>query len=229
MNILLLFLYCFVSTMAVSDKVMTAPIFGLSYGQINALWWKQVKGIDRDENPLLDDNGEHCDVAQAGPLWFLHGTFSPSKSATRQCTIPCDKYLVIPLCNVLADTSPGLDEDGDMVPFYEIETLEEELEQATKAWCLDNQDLQVTVDGVPLCDADLRYARARSYEPFPIFYPSDNLSHYFGVPTPAGIYEGMADGYYVILKPLTPGVHDVSFSAGFYSVIYTLTVESCNP
>jgi len=215
--------------MSVSNKVMTEPIFGLSYGQINALWWKQVKGIERSQNPLLDDEGVHCDVAQTGPLWLLHGTFSPSKSAIRDCTIPCNKSLVIPLCNVLADTSPGLDEDGNMVPFYEIEQLKVELQEATQAWCIENTKLEVSIDDVPLCASDLKYARAQAYEPFPVFYPSDNLSHYFGIPTTAGIYEGVADGYYVILKPLTPGEHVVSFSAGFYRVQYILTVESCNP
>jgi len=136
---------------------------------------------------------------------------------------------VIPLCNVLADTSPGLDEDGNMVPFYEIEQLKEELEEATKAWCIDNTELEVKIDNVTLCDSDLKYARAQAYEPFPVFYPADNLSHFFGIPTAAGIYEGVADGYYVILKPLSPGEHVVSFSAGFYSVQYFLTIESCNP
>ena len=77
-------------------------------------------------------------------------------------------------------------------------------------------DLSATVDG-----AAARMVRAHSAV-FPLVLPEDNV---FGAP--AGHYQEVADGYWVLLDPLSPGEHTIHFAAaGFLDVTYHLTVEA---
>src|ERR1051325_2933921 len=71
--------------------------YGHSYGEWAALWWQWVLAIPADENPLTDTTGEFCDVGQAGPVWFLAGTFG--SSVERSCTIPAGKAIFVPVHN----------------------------------------------------------------------------------------------------------------------------------
>jgi hypothetical protein len=51
---------------------------------------------------------------------------------------------------------------------------------------------------------------------FNLTFPVNNI---FGIPT--GSTQSVADGYYVFLKPLSPGKHDISFKG--VEVQYTTT------
>ena len=73
---------------------ITAPPAALT-----ARWWQWVISIGQSENPLLDPTGADCAVGQEGPVWFLGGTFGGP--ATRSCTVPAGKALLIPVLNVL--------------------------------------------------------------------------------------------------------------------------------
>ena len=76
-------------------------------GILTAEYWQWVTEIPREINPLLDETGDNCDVNQQGPVWFLVGTPGDTEdgnlitgSAERECTIPEEKKILIPIINV---------------------------------------------------------------------------------------------------------------------------------
>ena len=85
-------------------------------GILTAEFWQWVTEIPREINPLLDKTGDNCDVNQQGPVWFLVGTPGDTQagnlttgSAERDCIIPEEKKILIPIINVacleLTDTN----------------------------------------------------------------------------------------------------------------------------
>jgi len=211
-----------------SDNLQALPWKGTTYTDLNILWWSHVKGTEVDKNPLFDETGALCTQAQAGPFWYLFGSWTPTSSAIRSCTIPCGKNLVIPLCNFLSDTSyPGVNGEGDLQYHYNVHDFQNQMRQDVEATCLLSGQLQVSLDGVTFSTEDILFGRAEAYDPFDIFYPVNSADVYFGSPIKAGMYKGVADGIYVVLKPLSPGAHTLFFTAGFYEVTYNLNIESC--
>jgi len=51
-------------------------------------------------NPALDTTGAHCAEGQAGPVWFLAGTFG-GDPVTSHCIVSAGKALFFPLATVL--------------------------------------------------------------------------------------------------------------------------------
>jgi len=115
--------------------------YGLTYGEWSAKWWQWAFSMPEPLNPLVDDTGRNCANNQTEPVWFLAGT--GGGAVTRECTIPSDKGILIPIINIACDsaTEPTLD-------------TEEELRSCAKA----DQDLviakQITVDGINIGNLD---------------------------------------------------------------------------
>lgn len=190
---------------------------GLSYGERSAEWWKWLDGIPKDRNPAADKTGAFCSENQnaTGPVWFLAGTWGSKEE--RNCTVPFGKSMLVSPIEMLCSTAEhGL-------------TSEEEMRKCAK----QDQDkvnlVRVTVDGVDVPDVtDYRVQSPL----FNLSLPEDNT---IGVPaqeTPA-----VSDGYFVLLKPLSRGEHEIRSTGpladvtvqgtqNFASdVIYHITVE----
>src|SRR5947207_2234166 len=69
--------------------------FDRSFPQWSAEWWQYVYSIPMPDNPVLDNTGTNCALAQHGPVWFLFGSFSPTP-VLRTCSIPEDRALFFP-------------------------------------------------------------------------------------------------------------------------------------
>ena len=166
--------------------------YGLTYGEWSAKWWQWALPIPADKNPINDKTGQYCDLNQSGPVWFLAGT--SGFPAERTCTIPEGKAILFPVVNG----------QGSYVENPLIKT-ESELRALGKS-AIDQVTLvEATVDGVKL--DDLKNYRVQS----PLFnftYPENNLG---GVPS--GPSQAVADGYWVMLHPLTAGEHTIQFKA----------------
>jgi hypothetical protein len=164
--------------------------YGLSYGEWSAEWWRWLDGIPEDRNPAADTTGAFCTEKQnaSSPVWFLAGTWGSKEE--RSCTIPSGKSLLISpidmLCT-LADT-PGV-------------KTEEDMRQCAK----EDQDkvnlVSVTVDGFEIPGM----SEYRFQSPlFNLTLPENNA---LGVP--AQETQGVSDGYFVMLKPLPKGEHEI--------------------
>lgn len=166
--------------------------YGLTYGEWTAKWWQWAYLMPEANNPLVDDTGKNCASNQTGPVWFLAGT--GGGAVTRECTIPSDKAILIPIINVVCDSAldPSLD-------------TEEELRECAKA----DQDMVIakenTVDEVNIGNLD----SYRFQSPlFNLTYPENNIA---GVAPQTA--KAVSDGFWILLEPLSPGSHEIHFKA----------------
>jgi hypothetical protein len=153
--------------------------YGLTYNDWTAKWWQWALSIPKDSNPGGDTTGKDCALKQNGPVWFLSGTFGGA--ATRTCTIPAGKAIMLPLINAECDylAKPNL-------------KTEQQLLACAKSENEGITGLDATVDGVKT--QGLQNYRVQS----PLFnftYPANNING-----APVGSTQGVSDGYWVLLK-----------------------------
>jgi hypothetical protein len=180
--------------------VAAPPQVKKSPPSLTALWWQTFLSISG--NPL-----DRCDLGTREVV-FLAGT--TGGTATRSCTIPVGTSILVPLINVECSTAEG---NGDTPA---------ELRACARGIADQFTDLSLTIDGVAI--ADLQRFRVHS----PVFQFTAAEGNVFGVP--AGTTRSVADGYWVLIRPLSPGTHTISFGGAFPPggfttfVTYTLTV-----
>jgi hypothetical protein len=169
---------------------------------LTAAWWQTFLSISGD--PL-----SRCDLGRDHVV-YLAGT--TGGTATRSCTIPAGNSILVPLINNECSTAEG----NGKTPA--------DLRACAEGVANDFTGLSLTVDGVPI--PDLLNFRVQS-APFAFNAAAGNV---FGVP--AGGSLSVADGYWALIGPLSPGAHTVSFGGSYppgpftTSAIYNLTVTS---
>ena len=171
----------------------SAP-FDIPMREWTAQWWQFIMSIPADINPITDEIGSRCMYGQRGPVWFIAGNFGGTASpSTRGCAIPEGKAIFVPVLNVLDVNVPelsGVDQSANDL-------------RAETAPCLDNAtQLVVEVDGQPLGKLDKSRVRSAVFE---VTLPEGNL---FGL-DPGTYSPAIDDGYYVMLKPLSLGAHQI--------------------
>jgi hypothetical protein len=192
--------------------------FGRSYGDWSAEWWRWAYSVPLATNPVADTTGANCAQGQAGQVWFLAGTFGGSP-VVRSCTVPAGKHLFFPVLNALYYCFHPVDPDPICA---DVATM-----RAFVAGQMNNPvSLQASIDGVPV----MNLGSFRVQSPvFTIHLPQGNIDSAFGVRQ--GAYRpSVSDGYFLLVEPLPPGMHTVSFggqSAGGFAtqVTYNLTVQ----
>jgi hypothetical protein len=212
----------------------SAQVLGAPIGEWSARWWQWAFGIPAPINPMADTTGGNCDVDQQGPVWFLAGWWGPPMDVNRTCTIPKGKSILFPIANyVWVQTS-----------FDDPANTEADYRQCVSGISApDNPlgcvgiaavagDLEATLDGIPVA-FDYRTPIVRAQSPlFTVQWPYDNI---LGL-DPANencpkCREAVSDGFWVMLPPLRPGDHTLSFRAGdgtanWQNVTYHLIVTS---
>src|SRR5262249_47218052 len=126
--------------------------------------------------------------------WFLFG--GPPFVT---CAIPAGKPLLIPIVNT---------ECSSLEPFPFHGNTAEERAACAKAWIDNVTDLLATIDGVPV--QNLAQYRIQSGD-FPFTVPDNNVLF---VPGPASGLAS-ADGYYLLLAPLSAGSHTIRIRGTF--------------
>jgi hypothetical protein len=185
--------------------------YSLSYGQWTVKWWEWFISIGTEANPAVDSTGEHADINQRDPdVWFLAGTLG-GNSVKRRCVIPSGKSVLFPVIN------------------YEMNTLERpELKTENELIKHVEQDIDDILNLEAIIDSQaIPTYRVRS-DPlvFTLRIPDDNVFEVSG----GGTTQATSDGYWVFLKPLVLGEHQIYFagscSAGSRNVraSYDLTV-----
>jgi hypothetical protein len=167
--------------------------FGLTYAQWTANFWKWVISIPQQNNPNQDPTGAKCTINQTDPnVWYLAPTFGGA--AERTCTIPAGTAILFPLltgeCNYLEN--PELKADSDLLA-------------CAKHGNDQTRSMKAIIDGVNL--RDLENYRVQS-SVFDITFPANNV---FSVAP--GKTKDVSDGFWVFLKPLPVGKHEIDFSA----------------
>ncbi|HET7148944.1 MAG TPA: hypothetical protein VFI73_10645 [Candidatus Nitrosopolaris sp.] len=165
--------------------------YGTSYADWTANWSKWLISIPQPGNPITDSTGKYCAQGQSGPVWFLPGT--TGGAAERTCTIPAGKAVLFPVLN----------SECDYVSFPNVKS-EPELVSCARADVNRGINQQATVDGVSLKQLGTYRITSPQYN---FTYPAKNI---FGAPQ--GPTQGVTDGYWVFLQPLSPGKHELHFS-----------------
>src|SRR5438874_1039571 len=187
--------------------------YGHSYGEWAAAWWQWALTQPAATNPVLDQTGANCSVGQEGKVWFLAGSFG-SEPVNRTCTVPAGTALLIPVLNYVYcafATDPP-------------EQRTEEFVRSQVSFVPDlATGLTASVDGVSVTDIHGRYFEESSL--FSVVLPEDNI---FGLPEGFVLDPCVDAGYYILVRPLPPGEHNIHFAGalGDFSldVTYEITV-----
>ena len=222
--LVLLLLVSIAATAARAQAEATYPtdsvIFGTTYSGWSAAWWQWAASLPATQHPLFDT--ADCSTGQSGPVWFLGGSFCSGSDPSfciphpeRYCTVPKGKALFFPLWNwsclnaewkINACPFDPAIVNPPTVPltYFMREGLAFAIDKAS--------ELKVTVDGKPVQGNLMKLYRVQS-PIFTVSLPDDSLYPRVGENIPAGDYWGVDDGYYVMLEPLPPGKHVLTFKS----------------
>lgn len=205
-----------------SDPRVLAPHsrpHGRTYGEWSAAWYQWALSIPAPTNPILDTTGQYAGVGQHGHVWFLAGTFGTT--VTRTATVPTGTMLFFPVLNVWWDNQTCVNPDTN----YTIAQLRALNREAING----RANLAAEIDGVSVQNLDSRY-RVES----PVFSFRLPANDVVGCGDgPETVSPVVADGWHLMLAPLSQGRHTIHFHAevasgpfaGFkVDVTYNLTV-----
>lgn len=166
---------------------------GKSYSAWSAAWWQWALSQPVNGHPFNGDPAFDVGAGQSGNVWFLA---TPFGTVERHITISPGTMLFIGLLNAEASDLEGL---GDT-----------ETARRDTATFLANHivDLSATINGESVKNIE-RY-RVTSPE-FAFTAPSPWI---FGAEGGSGV--SVADGYYLMLTPLSVGTHTIQMSGGFH-------------
>ncbi len=184
-------------------------------------WWRWAIAIPFDRHPSLDPTGARCTADQNDRHAWLLGAQGTFTSVDRSCTVPARRAVALGLSVYLNDY-PCPDPGFEPAPG---QTLEEFLTEGARQ-TIDTVDaLTLTVDGTAVPNVFSHRTTT------PLFTFTGDVSMRQLDPCITGTpQQAVADGYFVLLKPMKPGVHTVVWTVhhtfGYaYTVRYTLTVR----
>lgn len=190
-----------------------ATPFGKSYEEWAALWWQWAISVPKDVNPML---GGPCDVDQPDDVFFLAGTMGGA--STRSCTIPVGTPIFFPILNSVCNSCPELSDED-----YSCETaMSDDFLHYAANYYMDNGDRALTleIDGVPVDGLDEYRAHSATFNADAPAAWDDRVIPACSGPireNPCGVPVGsprasVADGHWVMLRPLPPGEHQIHFT-----------------
>lgn len=169
-------------------------IFGKSYEEWTKEWWKWAISIPLNMNPAYDDAGKNCHIDQKPPVWFFPGTFN--HPANRICLIPENVAILFPILN----------SECSFIEFPKLNSSKELSDCAKKIQ-----------DHVTLLNATLDYENIPNLNKmrihtdiFNFSYPHNNI---LGIKN-NGTSKAVSDGNWVFIKPLSIGIHHLTFLGG---------------
>lgn len=241
--ITVLFSYSFITNVyAISDLIFSKDSnpYGIPYSEWIGKWWQWHVSIPNLSNtsssndlmssvhPRESYSPEKCSWNQNddSPVWFLPdgrnlAVFEINKPEYRECTIPSDKAILVQIYGGGCSTGEGFKND-------------KEIEDCVNLG-LDKVNFIASIDGIEVMNSANRYDYLSEHHKYNLTYVNNNLYN-----VPEGTYKAMAGGYFLFLKPLSPGVHELKFKEVYFkpgfegqpssehrisNVIYTLNIS----
>jgi hypothetical protein len=158
---------------------------GQSQEEWSRAWWQWAASFAQEDSPVADTTGQLCASGQSGKVWFLAGTYE-AKRTIRTCEVPRGTHLFFPLINyaVSPDSRNRLDCAAAI---------------ASAAASTDSpRGLVLEIDGQRIDHLEAHRQVTRT-------------CFDMGVrATPkVRLYPTAANGYYVMVRPLSPGKHTI--------------------
>jgi hypothetical protein len=182
-------------------------VAGISQAEWSKRWWQWAGSFDDEDSPVADRTGKYCHLKQSGPVWFLAGTYGTQRTV-RTCRVPRDKYLFFPLINFVA-----MPEEGSRA-------ICASYVEAARSITDRPFNLLLDLDGRRMQDlATYRQMTKECFDMGALAEPKER------------IFPSAANGYYVMLRPLSPGKHLLNFGGSLpgpgmsQAITYTLIVE----
>jgi hypothetical protein len=200
----------------------TARPYGKSIADWTADWWSHMYSFDCANLPLNDVDGSNAGLNLDGPVIFLPGNSGGTTSRT--ITVPHGKALLFPLINALWDYHPSC-------PGFELEEG-----QTVEEFILSQFDpvLSTMVANLSATLNSYSFTNLTNYRFTTGLYPytvNTDLANCLDPCMEIADRFGLADGYWIMLKPLHYGQHTLNFHGeipnfGFeVDVTYEITVE----
>jgi hypothetical protein len=193
------------STDPYSFPVGSSP-YGIPFKDWTAKWWTWYQSVPKLNNPNFQNVSGYtpveCSYLQdpANPAIFLpYVGVERGSSTTANCNIPYGKAVLILVDGGEADYSD---------PTVQPKTQDTLVNQVTKSNVYPNP-FGITFDGHQLALTNDEALKVQS-DLFNFTLPPKNLSG-----EAAGPDKGIGQGWYLFLKPLSPGVHIVHYTTGY--------------
>lgn len=174
-------------------------VLDLSQVEWSQAYLQWVAAFPRNGSPIADSSGAACAARQQGDVWFL-ATSDGTAPVTRICAVPAGKTLFVPIVSTM-ERSGNQEPDCGSMARIAANHLAQHVTQLT-----------MSVDGVAV--DDLASHRQASATCFPLgLRQTPRLTAATAV----------SDGYYVMLRPLAPGLHTIAVGAKFDSTSLSTT------
>lgn len=197
--LLILVIYSTLTPVAASNSLSIFPPdsepYGLTYEEHAQNFWKWLLSIPASESPMDDTKGDMCTVGQANTNSSVFYLGPGEGKMERTCTVPAGKGLVIPVMEV--------EQSDKEIPDASVKVLT----NAAKKDQDSVNSLYLKIDNEEYTYNDLLNYRTQPTEPFQVIFPDNGV---FGV-AEGGPSQVVADGWYIISEPLTPGNHTVHY------------------
>ncbi|MEQ1636409.1 MAG: hypothetical protein ABL903_06930 [Methylococcales bacterium] len=232
LNLTLMTALALITTVTHADP--SQEIYGKTYGEWSEMWLRWAYAGPKGANSIEDETGDFCAINQPrGKVWFLAGSFNKKTGVARKCSIPSGRALFYPLIETGWIDCPPPSEDSKQSEDY--------IRQVSASLIDGASMLTSTLDKVPISSLPFQIQTVRVQSPiFTSTLPEHNLFNGSCGPDtdstmPAGkTGRNVVDGYWVMLPPLSPGVHVLTLhgaNPGLLpepfenGVTYTLTVK----
>ena len=203
--------------MGTYDKNKPPEIFPANkVAELGDRWWQWISGLDSDKvNPFTDFGQSGCDVGlqENGKYLFLVGSAIDNDTGfpEHECGIKQGTSILFPIVNVLCDD-------------LEVNTIFFAANETDQRICANSlagnpSNLTVNIDGYEVRNPE-QYRVDSPAGGFEFTAVEDNP-----VRIPPGNGTGVADGYWILLKPFKPGEHTITFS-GQLNFPVNLTTEA---
>ena len=184
------------------DKNKPPEIFPANkVSELGDEWWQWVASLNNitDANPFTDLGQSGCDVGlqDDGTLFLVGSIKDPEGFVEHECGVKQGTSILFPIVNVVCDDLEG-------PPFFGA--TEQEQRICANNFLNNASALHANIDGYEVIDP----------EQYRIDSPAGgfNITAVLGNPVsiPPGNGTGVADGFWILLKPFKPGEHTISFS-----------------
>ena len=164
--------------------------FGKSWEEWTTRWWRWLLSIPKSDSPALDETGAkfYPDKQDKSDVIFLAGNLGGSSN--RKYIISADRALLFPIINF----TTSYKEEPDL-------KTEEDLDLRAKSDIDDIVKKNAVIDGKLVENISDYRVHA---PPFDISFPPNNI-----LDLDPGLTRSVSDGYWIFLKPLPVGFHEI--------------------
>ena len=187
--------------------------YGVPFKEWTERWWQWFISIPKHHNPNMEGaqgvkyEAVDCSYLQdpASPVFFVPYVMKERGNPVEAtCNIPEGKAIMVGIDNGWMDTgdprTKGADANALASYVQETNTYPNEFD--------------ITLDGKPIPFTNEEKYRVLS-DPFNITFPEVASPADAMWDEPPGTYMAVADGWYLMLKPLPPGEHTLHYTTGY--------------